>query len=221
MADFSSGKLIPVGNDIYEVSYGDDKGIYVEFYHREVENEKKSLQEGRPIYESREYIKIVPIGDKTKVIDRPVKKVPDAGVPSDLQRWPRQWQAFLNQETQVTEGTPITEWPAITRADAMSLKSMNIHTIEMLANLGDNNLTWLGARAMREKAKAWIEKAKTGVDSLVWAKEKAEMQAQIEALKNQLNGFASVGAIPEPKKRGRKPKVKDEQDTSTAYSGGE
>ena len=211
MSEFSGIKtLIPIGNDIFNASYGDDKGLYVEFYLREIQNQKKSEEAGRPIFESKEYVKIMPIGDKTKVRDRPVNKQEQGNVPSDIRRFPRQWAAFQNKSLQTTEGTPVLEWPQITRADAESLKAMNIHTIEGLAELGDHNLTWLGARKMRDMAVAWIEKAKTNGNSMVWAREKAEMQAQIDALKNQVNGMKMDGVLPEPAKRGRPAKKKDE-----------
>lgn len=211
MSDFSGGtKLIPAGQDIFNVAYGDDKGLYVEFYYREIEDQKRSLLEGRPIFESREYIKIMPIGNKNKIIDRPIQKTDTARFPSDIRRFPRQWEAFKNQEAQVLDGTPITEWPQITRSDAMSLKAMNIHTIEMLADLQDNNLTWLGARKIRDMAKLWIEKAKGGAESAKWAKEKTDMMAQIEALRNQMAGFTAAGVMPEQKKRGRPAKQKDD-----------
>lgn len=230
MSDFATGRVIPGNSDILPVSYGDDSGLYVEFYTREVLNEQKSTLEGRPIYESKEYVKIMGVGDKTKQWDRPVRKTSDGNTPSDLQRFPRQWQAFLNQDKQVLEGTPIIEWPAITRADAMSLKAIGIHTIEMLANLGEHNMTFMGARMYRDKAKAWIEKAKEGAGSLQWAQEKKAMQDQIDALTNQMKGLMSAGVIQKPLpaqvfdvqsiqeasappvRRGRPPKVNNEQD---------
>lgn len=219
---FATGKIIPGNSDVLGVSYGDDSGMYVEFYLHPVLNEKKSAEEGRPIYEDKEYIKMIPIGDKTKAVIRPVKKIPHAGRPADHHRFPRAWDAFQNQEKKAIEGTPIEEWPPITKADAMMLKGINVHTVEILASLQDNHITWLGARAMRDKAKIWIEKAKEAAPAIQWAKDKAEMTAQIEAMQNQLNGFRAAGVIQEasapPAKRGRKPKVRDEQDVSTINS---
>lgn len=218
---FATGKVIPSNSDVMQVSYGDDQGLYVEFYWREVQNEAKTIQEGRPVFESKEYIKIISPADKTKMWDRPVLKRSNGVQPSDIDRFPRQWERFQRQEQQVMEGTPVTEWPQITRSDAASLKAMNIHTIEQLAALGDNNLNWLGARAIRDKAKNWLEKAKDGAAAAQWAKEKSELQAQIDALKNQMQGFGIQEASAPPAKRGRKPKVKHEQDISTAGTSGE
>ncbi len=220
---FATGKIIPSNSDVLAVSYGDDTGLYVEFYWREVHNEQRSTAEGRPIYESKEYVRIIAPGDKTKNWDRPVRKRADGSTPSDPERWPRQWQAFQNQEKQVLEGTPLEEWPQITRADAASLKAMNIHTIEQLAALGDNGINWLGGMKYRDMAIAWIKKAKEGAGSAQFAKEKEYLQSQIDALTNQINGLRAAGlqeASAPPKKPGRKPKVKDEQNTSSTNTAG-
>lgn len=190
-------KLNPIGNGVSLASYGDDSGLYVEFYMREVEDAKASAKEGRPIFVSKPYIKILSIGNKNSAIDRPVRSVPSGQIPADEVRFPRQWAAFKNQEAQVTEGTPITEWPAINRAEAMSLKSMNIHTIEKLAGLPDSSLTWTGARARKEQAKAWLARATDGAVVMQQQKTIEDLKNQIEALKNQMNGFSKAVKPPE------------------------
>jgi len=215
----AEGKVIQGPSDVLQVSYGDDSGLWVEFYYRAVKNEKRSLEAGYAVFENKEYVKILAAGDKTKNWDRPVRKVRDGQAPSDLERFPRQWAAFQSQQTQNVDGLPLEEWPGLSPADVAMLKSVNIQTVEQLAAMGDHSLTFMGARGYRDKAKAYLEKAKDGAASLKWAKEKQEMQDQIDALKNQMQGFANAGiltpqkasASPEPKKRGPKPKVKDEQ----------
>lgn len=215
---FAEGKVVGSG-EVRHVSYGDDSGLYVEFYWREVKNEQKSIAEGRPIFESKEYIKIMAAGDKTKNWDRPVRKVNNGPEPSDILRFPRQWEAFQRQEQQVTEGTPVTEWAQITRSDAAMLKSLGFHTIESIANMGEHSMNWMGARTYKDMAIAHISKAKDGASAAQWAKEKADLQDQITALKNMINGLKEVGALPQqeaeappaPKKRGPKPKVNYEQ----------
>ena len=108
----------------------------------------------------------------------------------------------------------------------MSLKTLNIHTIQQLASLGEHNLNFMGARSFRDKAKLWLEKAAGEADSAKWAKEKSELQDQIEALKNQMQGFINSGIVQTqeasapPKKRGPKPKVKDENIPTTDTASG-
>lgn len=199
-----SEKLVQGHGDQVYVSYGDDNGLHVEFYIRPVRNEYKSNQAGYSIFENKEYVRIQPIGDKTKVRDRPVKLTADAGVPADPVRFPRQWAAFKNQQTQVVEGLPVEEWAPITPADAAMLKGLNIHTVEALSQLSDNNLTFLGARGLRDKAKVWLETAKKGAPSMAQQQEINDLKAQLEAMRNQMQGLPAPAKV--VKKRGRKPK---------------
>lgn len=194
-------QIIQQGNN-YHVKHGDDNGLYVEFYHEAVLNEERSKDEGRPIYEEKEYISIHIIGDTKTVRKRPVKHDWSGNTPPDIQRWPHQYEAFKNQEKHVSEGTPITEWPVITKSDAMSFKAMNIHTVEQLAGLQENNLNWLGARAMRDKAAAWIAQAKDGSGITKLQAENDALKLQLEAMQNQLNGL--IEAKPELKKSRKK-----------------
>lgn len=189
-----SPQIIQQGNN-FHVSHGDDNGLYVEFTMEAVQNEEKSLEAGRPIFEEKEYITIRIVGDTKTVRKRPVKIDWSANTPPDAERWPRQYQAFKNQQTQTVEGTPVTEWPQITRADAMSLKAMNIHTLEQLASLGDNNLQWLGARKMRDMALAWMKQAEDGKGIAQLQSKYDKLEADYTALKNEL------AALTEEKKK--------------------
>lgn len=194
-------QIIQQGNN-YHVKHGDDNGLYVEFYMEAVLNEDKSKDAGRPIFEDHEYICIHIVGDTKTVRKRPIKHDWSGNTPPDVERWPRQYQAFKNQQAQVTEGTPVTEWSLITKSDALSLKAMNIHTVEQLAGLQENNLNWLGARGMRDKAAAWIAQAKDNSGIAKLQSENESLKLQIEALQNQMNGL--LEAKPELKKPRKK-----------------
>lgn len=206
---FTEPKITQRGNN-YHVSHGSDDGMYVEFHMMPIENKARSAEEGRPIFEDREFVTIRIVGDNKTVVTRPVRTEWDANQPPDTERWPRQYQAFKNQQSQVIEGTPVTEWSMITKADAMSLKAINIHTVEMLAALGENNLQWLGARKMRDMAKAYLEQAQgnSGMTRLI--EENEMLKKDIEALKNQMAAFMA-----DKPKRGRPPKeVEDAEDAT-------
>jgi hypothetical protein len=226
MSDFAAGRVIPGNSDVLQVSYGDDTGLFVEFYHRPVKNEKKSIEAGYAIFENKEYIKIIAAGNKGTTWDRPVKKVQDS-TPSDLQRFPRQWQAFQNQEKQVIDGLPLEQWAALTPADVAMLKGQNIHTVEHLAAIGDHGLTFIGARQYRDKAIKYLENAKDGAYSRKLEKVNEDLQNQITALTNQMQGFINAGikqeasAPPVRNKPGRKPKVKHEDIPRTNPTSGE
>lgn len=181
--------------DRYFVKHGDDAGLYVEFSIEAVQNEHKSTEAGRPIFEDKEYITIRIAGDNKTVRRRPVSLKWKGDVPPDSERWPRQWQAFKNQQTQTVEGTPLTEWGMITKSDAMSMKALNIHTVEQLAELGENNMQWMGARMMRDKAKAWIAQSQGNAGLSKLQAENETLRNDLEALKNQM--AALIDAKPE------------------------
>jgi len=190
------------------VQHGTDAGLYVEFYLEAIKDEESSLKEGRPIFRDVEFIKIIPVGDKHTVVCRPVKKFDDHQSPSDANRWPKQYAAFKNKQTQVNDGTPVEEWPILTKSQAMMFKSVNVHTVEQLAAVSDTNLNNLGmgAREYREKAKAYIENAKGGSGVLALQEENKFFKEQIEALKNQI---AALSENSEKPKRGRQQKTEE------------
>lgn len=140
-------------------SHGNDSGLFVEFSTRPMQMDFKSREAGRPIFEDVNFITIDFPGDKTKRVDRPVRMDEEAGAPPDPVRFPRQWQAFMNQLEQTVEGMPITEWPPLTKSQALELKAIKIHTVEALAALPDSACTWLGSRDLRAKANTWLESA--------------------------------------------------------------
>lgn len=216
--DLATPTVHKQGNSLH-VTHGDDSGLYVEFFLQPVQNKEKSLTEGRPIFEDKEYITIRILGDKSTVRTRPVKYVADGGMPADTDRFHRQYQAFKNSTSAVTEGTPITEWPMITKSQAMELKALSIHTVEALAGCGDNNLTWLGARSLRDQAKTWIDQAKDGSGMAKMQAENESLRFELEGLKNQFKAMQDEANKP---KRGRPAKGVDDngEDISSASSTG-
>jgi hypothetical protein len=173
---FADAQVHKSGSTLH-VTHGDDKECYVEFRMEPIHLVAKSEEQGRPIFEDQPFIRIMFPGDKTKVVDRPISE-------QDKQRFPNQYRAFSEQGVQVQSGTPITEWSILTRSQAMEYKSMGVHTIEQLAAVSDVNLTWLGAREYREKAKTWISASSdTSATVTKLMAEIASLRADLEASK--------------------------------------
>lgn len=199
---FAEANIIKQGNNVY-VQHGDDNGLYVEFSMEAVQNEEKSQSEGRPIFEEKEYITIRIAGDTKTVRKRPVQLEWSGNQPPDSERWPRQYQAFKNQQKQVMEGTPLEQWPLMNKADVMSVKGLNIYTVEQLAGLGDNALTWLGARTWRDKAVAYLAEAQKGAGVAKLQAENDKLKLQMEAMQNQMAALLEAKPELAEKKRGR------------------
>ena len=187
--DFATAQVHKSGNSLH-VTHGDDTGLYVEFYMEAEFQSFKSEEEGRPIYEDVPYVRIMFPGDNTKKVVRPANLKGTDTTPSDSQRWPKQWEAFKNQSVQSHEGTPIDQWPPLSKSTALGLKAMNIHTVEQLAGVSDTALTWLGARDLREKAKSYIASATDSAAVLKLQSENQNLKDDIAALKAQFAELA-------------------------------
>lgn len=187
--DFASAQVHKSGNQLH-VTHGDDKGLYVEFAMEAIQQPFKSEQAGRPIYEDVPHVHILFPGDTTKKVYRPVDMVGNEAKPSDPQRWPQQWAAFQSQSTQVQIGTPLTEWPPVGKSIALNLKGMGVHTVEQLAEVSDIALTWLGARELRDKAKAWLLASTDGAAVTKLQHENEDLRADLEMLKKQFADMA-------------------------------
>jgi hypothetical protein len=91
----------------------------------------------------------------------------------------------------------------------MELKAMHIHTVEQLAGISDQNLTWLGARELRDKADAWLKQANSGKEVLrleavnaQLTEDLALLRAQVKELNARFEAQLQAGDAPatKPKK---------------------
>lgn len=185
--DLASPTIHKSGNN-YHVTHGADAELYVEFENHPVHQVAESEAQGRPIFKDVIYIKIMFPGDRTKQHHRPAKLVDDTSGPSDMVRFPRQWQAFQSQTEQTFEGTPLEEWPLLTKSQVLEMKGMHVHTVDALAKLSDlaiQNLG-LGATGLREKAKLWLSKANDGAEISRIVRENVELKESVELLHRQV-----------------------------------
>lgn len=189
--DFAQARIVEQGNQLH-VSHGDDSRLYVEFTMEAIHQTARSEAEGRPIYKDVPHVRIHFPGDRTKQIFRPVKMEDDHRGPADPRRFPNQWKAFESQREQVQTGTPIEQWGPLTKSQAMEFKAAHIHTVEQLAGVSDSNLTWLGARELRDKAIAWLAQADNGKETMRLQAELAKRDADIDELKRQVKELASM-----------------------------
>lgn len=211
---FAQGEVVGTG-DVRGVSYGEDKGLFVEFRNEPIYMEYLSEQAGRAIYEDRTFVKIYVPGDKTKVIDRLAQLKDIGGIPPDDKRWPIQWLAFQNGMKAVMNGTPLSEWPKITKQQVGDFNAFNIYTVEQLSEVSDTALDGLGhgGRALRDGAIKWLERA--GDDSAItkmesaFAQREAAMQRQIDEMRELLE---MQTAPPEETRRGPGRPKKDATD---------
>lgn len=167
----------------------------ITFYKHREKNNYKSEQEGRPVWDEKDFICIICPGQDKQRVQRPVRD-------EDIQEYSEAWKAYCEKRKQPVNGTPIADLPGMTQSILTLMDHGNITTIEQLASIGDTEVQNLGPNGMvlRSRAKSFLE----GSNRL--AAENAELRARLEALEARLGATAEV----ERKKPGRKPKIESE-----------
>lgn len=174
------------------VAQGDDRNTHAEFHYVDVYMPHKSESAGRAIYERVAYLRLTFPGNRFYMPDTIAKMKDDEQGPSDPNRFPKQWAAFLASEEQVPDGTPLTTYPPLTSARIKELKSVGIHTVEQLATLPEQNAAniGLGWRVEQQTAQKWLEQAANGSAVTKLVAENDRLKADVEMLKNQIGALA-------------------------------
>lgn len=149
------------GKTYGQVRFGEDNQQVVLFYIRSVFNAAKSAAMGSRQYESQTWVKMHPPGEKLNIIDRPVED-------NDKRRYPHQWNLFLQNKTQVPDGTPIDLLFPNSPHVADNLKAYSVYTIQQCANLSDNAIQTIGMGATEWKnmATQYLQSASSGTEFL-------------------------------------------------------
>jgi hypothetical protein len=196
---------------------GADARLAVQFYKKSVKQDIASDEAGRPIFKEFDFVKIMIPGDNLTEIDTYAQD-------SHKQRFPRQWAHYQNQVAnhQDIVGTPLEQWPQVTRSQADELRGLKFHTVESIADCSDQQLQRIGMVAgmsphnFRLKAKAFLNLAN---DSAEVAHREAELQAlraendkikqetdaKLAAMQEQMS--ALLAAVAEKTPKSRKTKV--------------
>jgi hypothetical protein len=168
-----------------------DETLLVKFYYESVQNEAKTEEAGRPIYEDIEMISIIPPGAKSGV-SKPARQ-------REKDRFPEHYRRFKERMSQDhVEGTKLTEWPGVTKAQADELAFFNIKTVEQLAACSDSQtMNMMGLPTLKQKAGKYLEASKevAATVALENAMEQiAELQKVVEEMKRE---------TPKPKRKRR------------------
>lgn len=159
---------MPLDSDINNA----DAQLYVEFY-----TSTKDEYAGKP------FIKIVVPGDKTTIIDQPVRD-------DHKERFPRQWLHFQMQNNDAPIiGTMLKEWfkdrPLEFNENQMDeLHILKFQTVEQVATASDNQLQriGMGGVGLRERARNYLLNKNQNISS----GELDKTRAELEKLKEQM-----------------------------------
>jgi hypothetical protein len=200
---------------------GADSRLAVQFYKKTVKQDIASDEAGRPIFKEFDFVRIMIPGDNLTEIDTYAQE-------SHKQRFPRQWAHYQNQVANHQDiiGTPLDQWPQVSRSQAEELRGLKFHTVESIADCSDQQLQRIGMVAgmsphnFRLKAKAFLNLANDSAEVAHREQElqalreendkiKAETEARIAEMQNKFESQMAtlLAAVAEKTPKTRKPKV--------------
>lgn len=171
-----------------------DKALLVKFFVKPKQNQAKTAEEGRPVFDDREYIDIKIAGNRSGGACRPATQ-------ADKQRFPEHYAAFKQRtDDGREEGTPLAEWPMISRSMAEEMAFFHIKTVEQLGNMADTQTAkFMGGYDIRAKAKKWLEQV--AADKPLWEMDNRikKMEDENTALKASMKALIDEMENPERK----------------------
>jgi hypothetical protein len=149
-----------------------DQHLHVEFY----------MYDKAP-YKDRPFVRIIVPGDKTNVVDQPVREDHKA-------RFPRQWLHFqMQSDNGMVIGTSLPDWnkdqpEEFTDYQMAELQILKFQTVEQVATASDGQLqrVGMGATGLRDKARAYL----LGKNQTESSSELAKTRTELDELKAQM-----------------------------------
>jgi hypothetical protein len=198
-----------------------DSRLQVRFYKKPVHQEQESIDAGRPIYKEFDFVHICVAGDTLTEIDT-------YALQNHKQRFPIQWANYMNRvgaNDQEVVGTPVAEWPLVSKSQAEELRAMKFFTVESIASASDQQLQRMGMAAgmspysFRDKAKTFLNLATTSAETdkreheinalkeelakkdLETVKMKAETDAKLAQMQDQMAAILAAVGEKKPRKK--------------------
>lgn len=171
-----------------------ESSVFVNIYTEAVEMKAESEKAGRPIFKDMPFIRISVPGDINNIIERKL-------VENDKKRYPVAWAEYQRGEEQGFTGTPLEQWPQITRSQVKESKYFECHTVEQLSGLSDVHCQKMGMgfRELREKARAYIGAAENTASVTAHAAENERLRQDIADLRGQIEALGAKRGPGRPK----------------------
>jgi hypothetical protein len=159
---------------------GDDQ-LMVGFYKRSVLNKFKTNEQGRPVHEGRDFIKIQHPGESLNIVDREVTE-------QDKQRWPQKWSQYVQNITQIPDGVPLNLLYPSRPEVVETLRGYNIQTVQQLQKLSGHAIGTIGMGCQEwvNAAAKYMEQADKGVDHHKFNQVMNAKDQQIKTLQRQI-----------------------------------
>lgn len=167
---------------------------YVRFESRPIEDRDATVKAGHVVYKDVDFALVTPAGSKdvheaiaSEWLEKIRREVQNGRVP---QAWATHfeaiYQAWKKDEEPPVNGTRLSHWPGLNKAQLEQLRNLRMLTIEDVAAMNEEAIAriGMGGRALKQRAQAFLDAA-TGPAKQ--AEQLAAMQVENEALKAKLN----------------------------------
>lgn len=164
-----------------------DQQLIVAFYPYSQLNKFKSNQEGKPVYETKDFVSISHPGESMNVVKREATE-------NDKRRFANHWSAYSQGKNQVPDGVPLTLLFPSSPHIVETLRGYNIHTVEQLANLSSHGIgsVGMGCQEWVNGAKRYMERAEKGVNHHKFETALAEKDREIATMKRQIADLSQM-----------------------------
>jgi hypothetical protein len=192
-----AGQLPNMAQGFAPVQFSDRP--FVKFSLKPVLLSFKSQQEGRPIYEDREFVFIQRPGERDSI----EREATDG----DRARFREVYEAFKSGSAAPVEGTPLDIIFPNEPSFVKVCQSLNVWTAEQMASVSDAALVnfGMGARDRRDKAQLFLEHAARNRGASRLEQENAELKEELRLMKIQIAALASADTQ-EPKRGPGRPR---------------
>ena len=173
-------------NEFGNVDYAEmNKGITPLFFVELLPDDAASEAAGAPRRRETEMVRLLIAGD---MLSSPVHPVNDAY----RERFAAAYAKFKAGQTTVhVEGTPLRDWPALSRLQIAELEDLKIFSVEQLAGVADQNINRIQeGRILRAKADAFLQLSKDGAHVNKLAAENERLRGSVDDLTAKLTELA-------------------------------
>ena len=184
MAEYGYGTIATVGEDGFSnsVSMVDmNKGVTPVFTIIPIYDERSSAEQKRAVYRNTEVVLLYIAGDQFSVHSTLVDEEIKHRFPDQYANWKR------TNEGRTITGTPLKFWPMATPAFIKEMESINVFSVDDLANIADVHLSNMpDGRVWRDRAASWLANARETATHDKFAAENDRLRGRLEALEEKL-----------------------------------
>jgi len=181
--------------------YKTEDGAALRIWRDAVQNNYQTEQQGRPIFDEAIYVEVITPGSQSSIPVFEVKRIyhESAGIDPTTSEQYKQYKkfvdAFESDESAggAMTGTPLKEWPELSRSMIAALRAQQIYTVEALAGLPDTALPLVGpdGRTWRSKAQAYLDFAANAGTATAKAAENERLKEDLAAANGTIASLAA------------------------------